>query len=37
MPVKPWCDHTEGVEPRLTVENGNVLQEQLLQIQSSTR
>ena len=34
MPVKTWCDHTEGVEPRLTLENWDVLQEQLLQIQS---
>ena len=41
MPEKPWCDHAEGfesgVEPGSWMwENGNVLQELLLRMQSNT-
>ena len=38
MPAKPWCDHAEGFESGLRAwENGNVLQELLLRMQSSTQ
>ena len=43
MPGKLWCDHTEGFDSSLeslgrwTTKNGNVLQEQLLQMQLSTQ
>ena len=38
IPAKPWCDHAEGFESGLRAwENGNVLQELLLRMQSSTQ
>ena len=43
MPVKPWCERTEGLESGLRAgerdagEFGNVVQEPLLQMQSSTQ